>query len=48
MLLFVVYCLTPGSQLVCAACKFINTFPAVAGTSATGDALDLAVLPGTI
>lgn len=48
MPLFVVYCLTVGTQLVYAACKFTNTFPAIAGTSATGNALDLAVLPGTI
>lgn len=48
MLLFVTYWLTLGTQLVCASCMLINTFPAVAGTSATGDALDLAVLLGTI
>lgn len=47
MLVFVVSCLTRGTQLVCAACKFINTFPALAGTSGTGDTLDLTILPGT-
>lgn len=48
MLMFVVYWLTVGTQLVCASCMLINTFLAIAGTSATGGALDLAVLLRTI